>query len=79
MPRRGRHEAKKQYEGDEHSQAAPEHVRDVQLTATQTRVSGGLEEEPDDEDGAHRGYQEGIEQPGLGGADRATQAEKGHV
>ena len=79
MSCRCREEAEQQDECDEHAEPAPQHMRDVQLAATQTRVSGGLEEEADDEDGAYRGDQEGVEQPGLGGADRATQAEEGHV
>jgi hypothetical protein len=45
---------------DEHEQAAPQHVGDVQAAATDLRVAGGGEVEAHPEHGGDRGHQQQL-------------------
>ena len=71
-----REEEQEQTEGDEHSESAPQNVRDVQPAASQARVAGGLEADADQQQGRDRGDEERVGELGVGRAHRDFQAER---
>src|SRR5438445_7253032 len=59
-----------QNDRDEHPEAAPEDVRDVQTAAAELWVAGRLEEDADDHDGGDGGDEKGVEEIGIGRANQ---------
>ena len=60
-------------EGEEHADAAPEQVGEVDLAAAQLRPAGGCEDRAHQQDGGHRGDEEDLEV--LHGRDPADEVE----
>jgi hypothetical protein len=72
--RRRKVEEQKQ-DRDEHPEAAPEDVSDMETSAAELRVIGRREDDPDDDDRRHGGDQERVQQVGVGRADEESRAD----
>src|SRR5207245_4151317 len=54
--------AQQEKDTGDHQGAAPQHVRDMESTASEARIPGHAEEEAHPEEGCHRRHEEGLEQ-----------------